>query len=222
MPPQPSSSLEVTTATRLTRSRKRGAYDRDTIYRILDAGILCHIGFEYEGRPFVLPTAYVRERDHLLVHGAANGRLFKTLAEGVECCLTVSHLDGLVLARSAFHHSVNYRSVMVLGRFAAIENRVEKMAALDTFVEGCIPGRSQDNIRSTSEKELNATAILRLEISEASAKVRCGPPMDDEEDMKREVWAGVIDKKPPRYTLNPAPELPSQIVAPSYLGRAKF
>ena len=183
---QPSSAR-----TRVVREPERGIYDRETAYQVLDQGFICHIGFVVEGQPFVVPTAYGRDGDKLYVHGSAASRMLRRLNEGVPICLTVTLLDGLVLARSVFNHSMNYRSVMVLGVAIAIEDREEKLAALRAISEHILPGRWDDS-RQPNDKELKATLVMRLPIDEFSAKVRTGPPNDDEEDYSFPTWAGVI------------------------------
>ena len=184
-------SYPVTERTRLRRRPQRAAYDRATVHAILDAGFVCHVGFVESGRPVVIPTAYARIGDAVVVHGAAKNRTLVALAGGAEACVTVTHVDGLVLARSAFHHSVNYRSVMIFGRAEAIEERAAKDAALETFFERLHPGRWPE-VRPPSEAELAATLVIRIPIAEVSAKVRTGPPIDDAEDMAIPVWAGVV------------------------------
>ena len=177
--------------TRLRRLPARGAHDRATIDAILDEALVAHMGFVSDGRPFVIPTLHARVGDEVLLHGSSASRALRTLAAGAELCLTVTLLDGLVLARSAFHHSVNYRSVLLLGRPRLLERPEEKAAALEAFVERVTPGR-WDSIRGPSAKELKATKVLSLAIDEASAKVRSGPPGDDEEDYALDAWAGVV------------------------------
>lgn len=180
-----------TERTKVKRLPARGAYDRETIYSILDAGFICHVGFVVEDQPYVIPTGYARIGDHLYIHGSAASRMLRNLAAGVEVCVTVTHVDGLVLARSAFHHSINYRSVVVLGRAELVTDADEKYAALEAFTEHIIPGRWPE-IRWPNELEMKATSVLRLPIEEASAKIRAGDPKDDEEDYKMNVWAGVV------------------------------
>jgi len=176
--------------TTLTRKPERGAHDFETIARILDEGILCHIGFVAEAQPYVVPTAYGRDGRVLYVHGSAASRALRALSGGVPMCLTVTLLDGLVLARSVFHHSMNYRSVMVLG-MAQEAHGDEKLRALQTITEHLAPGRWAD-ARPPAAQELKATTVLRLPIDEASAKVRAGGPIDDEEDLSLPIWAGVL------------------------------
>lgn len=187
---QGTSVLEVTDRTKLQRLPKRGHYDRGTLYSILDEGMVCHLGFTAHGQTFVVPTAYARAGDRILVHGSAASRMMKSLADGIDVCLTVTLLDGLVLARSAFHHSVNYRSAMVFGKATLVDEN-EKYEALRLFMEQVTPGR-WDTTRPPTAQELKGTTVLSLPIEEASAKVRTGPPIDDAEDMSLKVWAGVI------------------------------
>lgn len=215
-------NLPITDNTRLTRTRERGNHSTESIYPILDDGILCHIGFEDKGHPVVLPTAYIRYGHQIMIHGAVNGRFFQRLAEGIPCCVTVSHLDGLVLARSAFHHSVNYRCAMLFGQFTVVTDLEEKRQLLDVFMEGCIPGRNGDAIRRGSDKEINATALLLMDINEASSKIRTGPPNDDVDDMSLPVWAGVVQREPARYTYITAPDCPESIAQPAYLDTLTF
>jgi uncharacterized protein len=180
-----------TERTTLKRLPKRGVYDRDLVYGILDEGFICHVGFAVDGRPVVIPTGYARVEDHLYIHGSQVSRMLRTLAQGIDVCVTVTLIDGLVLARSAFHHSINYRSVVIFGRASIVEEREAKIAALLAFSEHVIPGR-WDEVREPTEQELKATTVLSLPLVEVSAKVRTGPPLDDEEDYELNVWAGVI------------------------------
>lgn len=180
-----------TPRTRVVREPNRAVYDRDAIYKILDEGFLCHVGFVVEGQPFVIPTSYGREDANLYIHGSAASRMLRQMKDGLPICVTVTLLDGLVLARSIFNHSMNYRSVVVLGKATLVENPEEKLAALRTLSEHILPGRWQD-ARQPNERELKQTSVLRLPIEEFSAKVRQGPPMDDPEDYSFPTWAGVI------------------------------
>jgi nitroimidazol reductase NimA-like FMN-containing flavoprotein (pyridoxamine 5'-phosphate oxidase superfamily) len=168
---------------------KRGAYDRATIESILDEGLVCHLGFAVEGQPYVLPTIYARLGGEVFLHGSAASRMLRTLGDGIAMCLTVTLLDGLVLARSAFHHSVNYRSVVLLGTARTVLDNEEKTRALRAIVDHVLAGRWQA-VRKPSEQELKATTVLALPLSEASAKVRTGGPIDDEEDYALPIWAG--------------------------------
>ena len=180
-----------TERTRVARLAKRGEYSQETIYGILDAGFLCHVGFVVDEQPYVIPTGYGRAGDVLYLHGSAASRMLRTLAGGVDVCVTVTLLDGLVLARSAFHHSMNYRSVVILGKALPVEGDEQKTVALRAISEQIIAGRWED-VRKPTAQELKATAVLALPILEASAKIRTGPPLDDEEDYAMDVWAGVL------------------------------
>ena len=180
-----------TDRTRVRRLPERGRYDRATIDAILDSGFVCHLGFIANGQPYVIPTGYARAGDRLYIHGSAASRLARTLAGGVDVCLTVTLVDGFVLARSAFHHSMNYRSAVVLGRARAVTDPDEKMEALRLFTNHLIAGRFEE-VRAPTAQELKATAVLALDIDEASAKVRSGPPADEAGDYAVEVWAGVV------------------------------
>jgi uncharacterized protein len=179
-----------TPRTRVVREPQRAVYDREAANRILDEAFLCHVGFTVDGQPFVIPTSYGRDGDVLYIHGSAASRMLRNLDKGVPVCVTVTLLDGLVLARSVFNHSMNYRSVVILGT-ATLVDGAEKLAALRALSEHIIPGRWDDS-RQPNEKELKATSVLRLPITEFSAKVRVGPPVDDEEDYSFPTWAGVI------------------------------
>jgi nitroimidazol reductase NimA-like FMN-containing flavoprotein (pyridoxamine 5'-phosphate oxidase superfamily) len=180
-----------TPRTRLVREADRAVYDREAAYKILDEGFLCHVGFVADGQPFVIPTSYGRQGDSLLIHGSAASRMLRQMKEGVPVCVTVTLLDGLVLARSIFNHSMNYRSVMVLGRATLVDDPGEKLEALRILSEHIIPGRWADS-RQPNEKEIKATSVLRLPIEEFSAKVRKGPVVDDEPDYSFPTWAGVV------------------------------
>jgi hypothetical protein len=187
----PSTALSVTDRTRLRRLPKRGVFDRDAIYRILDEGFVCHVGFVVDGQPYAIPTGYARVGDSVYLHGSAASRMLRSLSAGISVCVTVTLVDGLVLARSAFHHSVNYRSVMILGRARLITDPTEKTAALRAFTNHIVRDR-WDELRPVTTQELAGTSVLVLPIEEASAKVRTGPPVDDEEDLTWPAWAGVV------------------------------
>ncbi len=204
-----------TERTTLKRLLKRGVYDRELVYGILDEGFICHVGFAVDGRPFVIPTGYARVDDQLYIHGSQVSRMLRTLAQGVEVCITVTLVDGLVLARSAFHHSINYRSVVIFGRASIVEQREVKLAALLAFSEHVIPGR-WDEVRVPYEQELKATTVLSLPLVEVSAKVRSGPPLDDEEDYALNVWAGVIPLQVVAGEPISDPRLPEGIEPPPY------
>src|SRR5829696_1394532 len=170
-----------TERTKLKRLPKRGHFDRETVYAILDEGFICHVGFAVDGQPFVVPTGYARAGDRLYIHGSQASRMLRTLSGGLDACVTVTIVDGLVLARSAFHHSMNYRSVLVLGRATVVDDPEEKMTALVALSEHIVPRRWAD-VREPTEEEMVQTTVLCLPIEEASAKIRTGPPLDDEED----------------------------------------
>lgn len=187
-------SLMQTEKTTLKRLSKRGDYSKEVIYKILDEGSICHVGFVVDGYPVVIPTGYARQGDRILIHGSAASRMIRSLAQGIDVSVTVTLIDGIVLARSAFHHSFNYRSVVIFGKATPIEDKVEKMQALEAFTEHIMPGRWSD-VRIPNEQELKATTVLALDLTEASAKVRTGPPIDDDEDYQLDVWAGVLPLK---------------------------
>src|SRR5947208_3945139 len=178
-------------ATTVRRLAARGNYDRATIHAILDEALICHVGFVAGERPVVIPTIHVRIGDTLYFHGSAASRMLRSLKDGIDACVTVTLLDGLVLARSAFHHSMNYRSVVVLGRGHEVTDREEKVRALEAIVEHVVPGRAAI-VRAPSESELKQTLVIAMPLEEASAKIRTGPPIDDEADYALDVWAGVI------------------------------
>jgi nitroimidazol reductase NimA-like FMN-containing flavoprotein (pyridoxamine 5'-phosphate oxidase superfamily) len=177
--------------TRLVREADRAVYDRAAAYKILDEGFICHLGFVADGQPFVIPTSYGRVDDNLYIHGSAASRMLRRIDEGIAVCVTVTLLDGLVLARSIFNHSMNYRSVVILGAAHAVTDAIEKLEALRLLSEHILPGRWAES-RQPNEKELKATLVMRLPIEEFSAKVRQGPVVDDEEDYAFRTWAGVI------------------------------
>jgi nitroimidazol reductase NimA-like FMN-containing flavoprotein (pyridoxamine 5'-phosphate oxidase superfamily) len=205
-----------TPRTTVRRLKERGAYDRATLDRILDEGLVCHAAFAVDGRPVVLPMAYARQGDRLLLHGSVASRLMGTLAGGVEVCVAVTLLDGLVLARSVFHHSMNYRSAVVFGVAAPIRDPAEKLAALAALTEHLVPGRSAD-ARGPSKKELAATEVLALPIVEGSAKIRTGPPGDAAADLALPIWAGVIPYAPAAGAPVSAPNLEPGIDPPAYV-----
>jgi nitroimidazol reductase NimA-like FMN-containing flavoprotein (pyridoxamine 5'-phosphate oxidase superfamily) len=185
------SELPSSKRTQVQRIPDRGRYDAETIHAILDAAFVCHVGFVVDGQPFVIPTNFARDGEKLYLHGSSASRMLRTLAGGVQVCVTVTHVDGLVLARAAFHHSVNYRSVVALGRAVLVEDAAEKMHALELFTNHVVPGR-WDEVRTPTEQEMKATSVLSLDLSEASAKVRTGGPKDDAEDYELPIWAGVL------------------------------
>ena len=215
--------VSQTSRTTLKRLPKRGSHDREVINAILDEGFICHVGFAVDGRPFVIPTGFARVENKLLIHGSQASRMLRTLSEGVDVCVTVTLLDGLVLARAAFHHSMNYRSVVIFGRATLVEERAEKNLALLALSEHIIPGRWPD-VREPTESELRQTTVLSLPIAEASAKIRTGPPLDDEEDYEMDVWAGVLPLRVVAGQPIADPRLPPGIEPPDYVvsyGRSK-
>jgi hypothetical protein len=185
------SDFVPTGRTQVRRLPKRGVYEREAVYRILDEGLVCHIGFVYDGKPVVIPTGYGRKDSVLYIHGSPASRMLRELSKGVDVCVTVTLLDGLVLARSAFHHSMNYRSVVIFGKATVVEDPAAKLEGLHAFTEHVTPGRWEE-IRQPSAKELQATTVLAIPLEEVSAKVRTGPPLDDEGDYALPVWAGVL------------------------------
>jgi nitroimidazol reductase NimA-like FMN-containing flavoprotein (pyridoxamine 5'-phosphate oxidase superfamily) len=189
-----SENYQPTARTRVVREPHRGVYDRAQAYKILDEGFICHVGFAIHGQPFVIPTGYGRDGDNLYIHGSAASRMLRNMDAGVPVCVTVTLLDGLVLARSIFNHSMNYRSVVVLGTATAVNDAEEKLKALHALSEHILPGRWAES-RQPNEQELKATLVMKLPITEFSAKVRQGPPIDDEEDYAFPTWAGVIPLK---------------------------
>jgi len=189
--PSPRAHRAASPRTRVRRLPERGRYDRDAIETVLDAGLVAHLGFVSDGQPFVIPTLHARVGDEVYVHGSSASRTLRELADGIAACLTVTLLDGIVLARSVFEHSMNYRSVVVLGTASPVVERDEKLAALEAFAEKLLPGRWAES-RPPTPTELKATSILRMPLDEASAKVRVGGPKDPEEDLDLDVWAGVL------------------------------
>ena len=187
----PIGQLPPSERTRVKRLPARADYERATIDAILDEGLVCHVGFTIDGQPFVIPTAYARIGDALFMHGSAASRMLRGLATGLPACVTVTLIDGLVLARSAFHQSMNYRSVVILGVATLVSEPEEKLGALEAIVNHLIPGRWSE-VRPPNEQELKATSVLRLPLAEASAKIRTGGPLDDAEDMALPCWAGVL------------------------------
>ena len=191
MPELSSPTIPATERTRLRRYPVRGVFDRAAVYRILDEAFVCHVAFVVDEQPFAIPTAFARVGDTVYLHGSAASRMLRSLSEGLNVCVTVTLVDGLVLARSAFHHSMNYRSVVILGNARLVTEPAEKLDALRAFTNHIVPGR-WDELRPATDQELAATSVLALPIEEASAKVRTGPPKDDDEDLEWPVWAGVV------------------------------
>jgi nitroimidazol reductase NimA-like FMN-containing flavoprotein (pyridoxamine 5'-phosphate oxidase superfamily) len=202
--------------TRVRRVPQRGAYERETIEAILDETLISHVGFVHDGHPVVIPTLHARLGDRLYLHGSAASRMLRTLAKGVPVCATATLVDGLVLARSAFHHSVNYRSVVVYGTATLVEPGEETMKALELFTEKLVPGRWAD-VRPPTRQELKGTKVLSLPLDEASAKIRTGPPIDDDEDYDLPVWAGVLPLATEVAEPQPDPRLDPAIETPGYV-----
>lgn len=213
-------NIAPTSRTRLRRLPKRGAFDRTTVYSILDEAFICHVGFVTDGQPYVIPTGFARVGNDLYIHGSSASRMMRSLAAGIDVCVTVTLIDGLVLARSAFHHSVNYRSVVVLGKAELVEDPKEKNEALEAFTEHIVPGRWPE-IRWPNEIELKATTVLKLPIDEASAKIRTGDPVDDEEDYAMGVWAGILPLTLNVRTAVPDARLNDGIDVPQYVSEYK-
>ena len=209
-------SFTPTERSALKRLPKRGEYARESVYQILDEGFICHVGFVVEGQPFVIPTGYARAGDTLYIHGSQASRMLRALKDGIDVCVTVTLVDGMVMARSAFHHSMNYRSVVVFGRAVAVEDSTEKLAALRALTEHLAPGR-WDETRQPTEGEMRATLVLALALEEASAKVRSGPPVDDEEDYELPVWAGVVPLRVVAGEPIPDPRLPQGVEPPAHV-----
>ena len=205
-----------TERTQVHRLPKRGVYDRERVYRILDEGLVCHVGFVVDGKPVVIPTGYGRKGDTLYLHGSPASRMFQALGQGVDVCITVTLVDGVVMARSAFHHSMNYRSVVIFGKASLLNDPDAKREALQAFTEHVAPGRWQE-VRQPSEKELRGTIVLALPLDEVSAKVRTGPPLDDEEDYALPVWAGVLPLELTPAVPVPDDRLPRETPLPDYV-----
>lgn len=212
--------MNLTRRTELRRLPNRGSHESETIHAILDAGFLAHVGFQMDGQPFVIPTLYGRDGDKLYLHGSAASRMLRSLEAGIQACVTVTHVDGLVLARSAFHHSMNYRSVVAFGTARKIAETDRKMHALRVISEHLLAGRWQE-VRGPNEKELKATAVLEFAIDEASAKIRQGPPADDEEDYSLAVWAGIVPLALETKAPIPDSRLALNIAAPDYVQRPR-
>ena len=206
--------VATTPRTRLKRLPKRGHFDRETINAILDEAFICHVGFVADEQPYVIPTGFARVGNDLYIHGSSASRMLRNLSEGVNVCVTVTLVDGLVLARSVFHHSMNYRSVVVLGNAMLVSDPEEKAKALEAITEHIVPGRWAD-ARWPTELELKATTVLKVPIEEVSAKVRTGPPIDDDEDYDLNVWAGVLPLQMVPGTPVSDGRLPENIIVPA-------
>ncbi len=207
--------MKASTRTRVKRLPKRGHYDAETIYKILDAGFICHVGYVIEGQPYVTPTSYWRRGDHVYWHGSHASRMLKQVA-GAPVCLTVTHVDGLVLARSGFHSSINYRSAMLFGTARTVDEEQDKLQALQDFAEHLYPGRWRE-LRAPTRKELRATTVVTMQIDEASAKIRTGPPIDDDDDYALPIWAGVVPLALTRGKPQDDGRLAAGVTLPRYL-----
>jgi nitroimidazol reductase NimA-like FMN-containing flavoprotein (pyridoxamine 5'-phosphate oxidase superfamily) len=208
--------MQRTARTTVKRHPERGVYDAETIHAILDAGFLCHVGFVHEEQPFVIPTLYARMGDKLYLHGSPLSRMLQPVEGGIPLCVTVTHLDGLVLARSAFHHSVNFRSAVIVGRGYVVTDKAEKLASLSALVDQVVAGRSAE-VRGPNPKELKTTQVLVIPLEEASAKVRTGPPLDARPDYASDIWAGVLPLRMEALPLVPDPRLKKDIPVPEHV-----
>lgn len=215
------SDFTPSTRTQVRRMPKRGHYDRETVHAILDAGVLAHVGYVIDGQPYVTPTAYWRHGERVYWHGSSASRMLRTIDAGSPVCLTVSHLDGFVLARSAFHHSVNYRSVMAFGTAHKLTDEAEILQALQDFTERLYPGR-WDALRPVMAQEIKATTVLAMDLTEAVAKVRTGMPIDDDEDYALPIWAGVLPVHVSVGTPLDDPKNQPGLTAPDYLSRVSI
>lgn len=213
--------MTISDRIRVRRGSKRAIYDQAEIYRILDENLLCHVGFVDGGEARIIPTAYIRRDDAIYLHGNRQNRMLLALTDGQTACVSVTRLDGLVLARSGFHHSVNYQSVVLFGKAEAVDRTEDAIPVLDAFVDKLAPGRSAE-MRPHTSKELNATLVLRIPIAEASAKVRRGPPIDDEADYALDVWAGVVPLVTTTGAFEPCPRLATDTPLPDHLANWTF
>ncbi len=212
----PAETLAQTDRTRLKRAHERGHFDKATVHAILDAGMICHVGYVVDGAPYVTPTIYWREGDWVYWHGSSASRMLRHQAAGAPVCLTVSHIDGIVLARSGFHHSVNYRSVMVFGEAREVTDRQAKARHLEVFMERLFPGRWPE-LRAVEDQEMKATMVVGMAIEEASAKVRSGPPVDDEPNYALPIWAGILPLSTVAGEPVPCPRLADTTAEPAYV-----
>ncbi len=213
--------FKPTPRTRVKRQGMRGTYDRETVYAILDAGVLCHVGYVIDGQPYVTPTAYWRDGDRVFWHGSSASRMLRQVETGIPVCFTVAMLDGLVLARSGFHSSINYRSLMAFGQADKITDPTDKLAALENFSERLTPGRWAEQ-RAVTKQELKATTVLAMRLEEVSAKIRTGPPADDEADYTLDIWAGVVPVHVAIGAAEDDPRLTPGVAQPAYLKTVKI
>jgi uncharacterized protein len=212
------SAFTPTERSRVKRLHERGRYDEQSVFAILDAGLIAHVGYVIDGQPYVTPTAYWRRGRTLYWHGSSASRMLRSQKAGIACCVTVSLLDGLVVARSGFHHSINYRAVMAFGRARFVEDAKEKEAELDYFIERIYPGRGA-TLRPVNQQELKGTTLIAMEIEEASAKVRTAEPKDDDEDYALDIWAGVIPIRQVVGAIENDPKLKAGVALPQHLHR---
>jgi uncharacterized protein len=208
--------FKPTEKTRVKRLHERGHYDRETVYRILDAGFVCHVGYVIDDQPYVTPTSYWRAGDRVYWHGSSASRMLRTVAKGIRACLTVTHVDGFVLARSGFHHSINYRAVMAFGTAELVSEAAHKLEAVKDFVDRLFPGR-WETLRPVTPQELKATTVLSMQLEEVSAKVRVGPPKDDDEDYALPIWAGVLPLTLTTGAPEPDPKLLAGVDLPEHI-----
>ena len=213
--------FKPTPRTRVKRLGKRAVYDRDEVYGVLDAGLMCHVGYVIDGQPYVTPTAYWRDGDQVFWHGSSASRMLRQVATGIPICFTVAILDGLVLARSGFNSSINYRSLMAFGHADKVSEPAAKLAALERFSERLTPGRWAEQRPPTSQ-ELKATTVLKMRLEEVSAKIRTGPPGDDEADYAQDIWAGVVPVRSVLGAVEDDPRLKPGIARPAYLKDIKL
>jgi nitroimidazol reductase NimA-like FMN-containing flavoprotein (pyridoxamine 5'-phosphate oxidase superfamily) len=213
--------FEPTERTRLRRLYYRAVTDRKTVYEILDAGLMCHVGYVIDGQPYVTPTAYWREGDRVYWHGSSASRMLRTVERGVPVCVTVAMLDGLVLARSGFHSSINYRSVMAFGTAEKVADEAKKLAALEAFTERLTPGRWAE-LRPVTKQELKATTVMFMKLDEVACKVRTGPPADDDPDYDLDVWAGVVPVGTVIGAAEDDPKLKPGVAQPDYLKKVRI
>ncbi len=210
--------LNSTERTKINRQPKRASYNPDTIYKILDETFICQVGFKIESQVYIIPTLYGRKDDSIFIHGSVNSRMLKSFEKAEDICVSVTLIDGIVLARSAFHHSINYRSVIIFGKPEPVTSKPSKIEALKTIMEHMVPGRWEE-VRKPYDKELSLTSVYSIKINEASAKIRTGPAVDDREDLNLNVWAGVLPLKMTAEEPINNPDLKENILLPDYLKR---
>lgn len=208
--------FEKSSRSKLNRHPERGSFDKETIYKIIDEVLYCHVSFLQDDKPFVIPTIHARMDDSIILHGAKASRMLKHISAGNEVCIAITLMDGLVLARSVFHHSMNYRSVVIFGKGEVVMEKEAKLNALHAITDHILPGRWED-ARQPNEKELNSTTVVSIKIEEASAKIRTGPPKDDDEDYNLPVWAGVIPFIPMLSEPVRDPDQNENILLPDYI-----